>query len=884
MNKKTILIVVGMILVIGIGVLAFIFLNNPEPVEKCGDGICDEKEKQKGICLKDCEEKTSCKDLCGDGICQEIVCMAIGCPCSESIGSCPRDCEQEIEEITLINTINLGDNVARPEIVATDDYIFIVYLDISDQSFKVNIYSKDFSSKISEKVIASKNSEYGICTDIRIDSDGEYLYAFYEHVNVATDSSYLFGKKYRLNNNFDLVAETGLVSTSVQFKLAQNGDEFLDDPMVLVTENVVFAITRYMDNLGTSGQTIYRVYKYTKDLVKIEEFNLDLSGVADGGSRQASIKEIGGYYYMILPTSVGAKDITSKIDNLAPSDILMVKLNNNWQIIDSKIISADKDVIENYVMGFDFDDEYFYIGYKHIPQPISTMTGMLKIYDKEFNLVIEEEVKTIIPDKNLPDNIRMSLEVSDDKIYYSMDNEVFIYEIDYETNYEDSPFGISIAGFLAKDYSQSLEYMEEAGAGTVRFMANPSWGSLSWQNVEYEKGKFDWSEPDEHYLKAKEHKLDIMVNIYPDTPKWNPNYDDNVIMQYPGDMDAYLDFIKKAAERYDGDGIQDAPGSPVVNSWILGTEMWRGEGWTDTNSGKKWWDGTPEEYATLFVETYKAIKIANSDAVLKMAGSNPLLDEEEGTDYEDAVYKELRKLIQDIPNFSFAYSLHFYPGDKRDFEAYTHAIDLAREVLDGNNFYNVPITITDTACFLSKEDSSKEENTAKHIIKTYVVGLAHDVKNIVWAQLSDGNDEAYGKRFEAGLISNPSMSNQDKNHYKNLGFYTYKLMVEKLEGSDWDNIQTIQESDNVYVYKFIKNGEPVWVAWWDYFDDTTSSKTISVDVGDINSVKITEAVPKYESGKEVTDYNTAFNTETKTVSGGKVEIILGEIPVFVEGN
>ncbi|MBU4070163.1 MAG: hypothetical protein KJ646_04235, partial [Nanoarchaeota archaeon] len=154
----------------------------------------------------------------------------------------------------------------------------------------------------------------------------------------------------------------------------------------------------------------------------------------------------------------------------------------------------------------------------------------------------------------------------------------------------------------------------------------------------------------------------------------------------------------------------------------------------------------------------------------------------------------------------------------------------------------------------------------------------------VWAQLSDGNDEAYGKRFEAGLISNPSMSNQDKNHYKNLGFYTYKLMVEKLEGSDWDNIQTIQESDNVYVYKFIKNGEPVWVAWWDYFDDTTSSKTISVDVGDINSVKITEAVPKYESGKEVTDYNTAFNTETKTVSGGKVEIILGEIPVFVEGN
>ncbi|MCO6431443.1 MAG: hypothetical protein J5J00_11330 [Deltaproteobacteria bacterium] len=33
-----------------------------------------------------------CKDLCGDGTCQEIVCMGQGCPCSESAESCPADC------------------------------------------------------------------------------------------------------------------------------------------------------------------------------------------------------------------------------------------------------------------------------------------------------------------------------------------------------------------------------------------------------------------------------------------------------------------------------------------------------------------------------------------------------------------------------------------------------------------------------------------------------------------------------------------------------------------------------------------------------------------------------------------------------------------------
>jgi hypothetical protein len=33
-----------------------------------------------------------CKDLCGDGICQEVVCLAVGCPCAETKESCPSDC------------------------------------------------------------------------------------------------------------------------------------------------------------------------------------------------------------------------------------------------------------------------------------------------------------------------------------------------------------------------------------------------------------------------------------------------------------------------------------------------------------------------------------------------------------------------------------------------------------------------------------------------------------------------------------------------------------------------------------------------------------------------------------------------------------------------
>lgn len=42
----------------------------------------------------DCKKgERFCKDLCGDDACQEIVCMAVGCPCAETPKSCPKDCK-----------------------------------------------------------------------------------------------------------------------------------------------------------------------------------------------------------------------------------------------------------------------------------------------------------------------------------------------------------------------------------------------------------------------------------------------------------------------------------------------------------------------------------------------------------------------------------------------------------------------------------------------------------------------------------------------------------------------------------------------------------------------------------------------------------------------
>lgn len=53
---------------------------------------CVSKE---GILFVDEEVGKPCVDRCGDGVCQEMVCMALGCPCPESTVSCPKDCAKK---------------------------------------------------------------------------------------------------------------------------------------------------------------------------------------------------------------------------------------------------------------------------------------------------------------------------------------------------------------------------------------------------------------------------------------------------------------------------------------------------------------------------------------------------------------------------------------------------------------------------------------------------------------------------------------------------------------------------------------------------------------------------------------------------------------------
>lgn len=142
-----------------------------------------------------------------------------------------------------------------------------------------------------------------------------------------------------------------------------------------------------------------------------------------------------------------------------------------------------------------------------------------------------------------------------------------------------------------------------------------------------------------------------------------------------------------------------------------------------------------------------------------------------------------------------------------------------------------------------------------------------------------------------GLIYDGRDSGDPGLGVKKLAYYTYKLMTEKLEGSNWDSTRTlIDGTDNVYAYKFIKaqTGKPIYVAWWDYFADSSyvhgNTKSVNLKIGNADSVRIIETVPDAQSGADLNpdEYPAFFASETKPVTNGTATIILGENPVFVE--
>jgi hypothetical protein len=318
--------------------------------------------------------------------------------------------------LKLLKKVNIPD-AARPEIVVTDSRVFIIYVDKSGGSkfrsrkFKLKIFDRDMNNEISTKTLVSSTHNYGSPTDIRIISDNEFVYVFYETA-AKTKKTYLFGAKYRLDDDFKRVAYTDTIAESMFFRIAPTGKEKFDDPAPMIRGNRVYVMTRYKSSFSNAGDTKYKIRIFDKNLKKLSEIELDVSSVGAGEGRQSSIVYDNGYYYLVAAKTTGNCGKEEFIQWRCPSDILMVKLDERWNVVDSKIIAEKERYTEAFVTVLMSDDYHFYITYNQVILR-EGMASVIKIYDKQWNSVHSEEYKTVKGRARL----RPSMFVTSDRIY-----------------------------------------------------------------------------------------------------------------------------------------------------------------------------------------------------------------------------------------------------------------------------------------------------------------------------------------------------------------------------------------------------------------------------------------------------------------------------------
>lgn len=263
-----------------------------------------------------------------------------------------------------------------------------------------------------------------------------------------------------------------------------------------------------------------------------------------------------------------------------------------------------------------------------------------------------------------------------------------------------------------------------------------SWAreELSWGNIERSrKGVWDWNPFDRHIRSMAEQGYGI-VGMLLTTPRWARVSDCAARMERyasvgvraadfwcpPADLNDFADYVRKVVERYDGDGIDDAAGSPRIAVWQIGNEP---NAWET-------WPGTPAEYGALLVAGYQAIKQADPSATVVTAGLY-VFDGgwNDGRGHRDGL-AFLQDAIAAVPqawNSFDALAIHPYMPDVAPDQANIVArvslwgrINTARQWLDVRGGGNRPLWISEIGwstcvasqsdCYASAELSAQEES------------------------------------------------------------------------------------------------------------------------------------------------------------------------------
>lgn len=219
----------------------------------------------------------------------------------------------------------------------------------------------------------------------------------------------------------------------------------------------------------------------------------------------------------------------------------------------------------------------------------------------------------------------------------------------YQTQARDRVDSNNAIGFLGGGYnSQSWEVFTYSGAGWVR----PHLGPAIWGNIQKKKnGNYNWKKMDSLVKNHQRKGANLLITIWP-FAGWDQKNrnnaadckvsDDDVFAGElplyrcnPDDWKEYREWVIAMVERYDGDGKKDMkdlrygvqhwevmnePDLAVPNSAIVAKDDNKDEA-EDNSDSLDFYSQGPDEYYTLLKKSSSAIRQADQDSRVVIAGA-----------------------------------------------------------------------------------------------------------------------------------------------------------------------------------------------------------------------------------------------------------------------
>ena len=375
-------------------------------------------------------------------------------------------------------------------------------------------------------------------------------------------------------------------------------------------------------------------------------------------------------------------------------------------------------------------------------------------------------------------------------------------------------FGVQMYGRTGPA-SNYYPFLVDSGATWVR--APISWASI--EPTEAVTATYDWASADIALEAAKtDSGAFSVVATISDNPHWAAAYQNGPINL--DDLDSFAAFVEAAVERYDGDGFQDAPDSPIVNHWELYNEP-------DALVGpnlEPHWGGEGSQYAHMLSIAYPAVKSANSAAKVVFGGLayDWFVDQNGHFD---------RQFIDDVLNagggdyFDFmnfhVYPIFWYNWTDHKSPGLLEKAAFLKDKLASYGYPDKPFVITESGWHSNQPGdpesptASNPEDQARFVVELFTQNMAAGSELMIWWMLYDPGGTY---QYENGLVTNETQP-----HIKP-SFVAFQVIDSELRSAHFQRVLPLNETGapdmEAYEFKDNVHQRSVYVAWLDPVDST----------------------------------------------------------------